>query len=95
VTPKPEALAWEVAGALFVVSMAAYASVAAVGVVADETVVISGASGGVGSYAAQRARRAGAAVIGLASERHHEWLDDVGLVPVTYGAGAAERIAAA
>lgn len=95
VTAKPAALPWEVAGALFVVSMAAFASVDAVGVAAGETVVVAGASGGVGSYAAQLARRAGATVIGLASARSHDWLRSVGVVAVTYGEGAAERIAAA
>ena len=35
---------------------------------------------------------AGATVIGLASEAHHDWLRDHGAFPVTYGDGVAERI---
>ena len=57
-----------------------------------DTVVVSGAAGGVGSLAVQLARRAGATVIGLASEHNHEWLRGHGVVPVTYGDGVADRI---
>jgi NADPH:quinone reductase-like Zn-dependent oxidoreductase len=45
-----------------------------------------------GQLAVQLARRHGATVIGLASERNHARLKDRGVVPVEYGAGAAERI---
>jgi NADPH:quinone reductase-like Zn-dependent oxidoreductase len=55
-------------------------------------VVVSGAAGGVGSLAVQLARRCGATVIGLASERNHDWLRGRGVVPVEYGAGVAERV---
>ena len=54
--------------------------------------VVSGAAGGVGVLAVQLARRAGATVIGLASETHHWWLAGHGVVPVTYGDGVAGRI---
>ena len=60
-----------------------------------ETVVISGAAGGVGSLAVQLARRTGATVIGLASEPNHEWLKSRGVIPVAYGDGVADRIRAA
>jgi NADPH:quinone reductase-like Zn-dependent oxidoreductase len=49
----------------------------------------------VGSLAVQLARRRGATVIGLASERNHTWLQDQGVVPVEYGEGVAGRILAA
>jgi NADPH:quinone reductase-like Zn-dependent oxidoreductase len=91
-TPKPPSLSWEVAGALFVVGMAALASVRAVSPQAGETVVVSGAAGGVGSLAAQLARRTGATVIGLAGERNHDWLRAHDIVPVSYGDGQQERI---
>lgn len=91
-TAKPDSVPWEVAGSLFVVGMAAYASVQAVAPQAGETVVVSAAAGGVGSVAVQLARRTGAAVIGLAGERNHEWLRGHGIVPVRYGEGQAERI---
>lgn len=91
-TAKPPSLAWEVAGSLFVAGMAARASVAAVAPQAGETVVVSAAAGGVGSIAAQLARRTEATVIGLAGDHNHEWLRSHDIVPVSYGEGQAERI---
>ena len=91
-TPKPAGVPWEVAGALYVVGATAYAAVRAVNLSDGDTVVVSGAAGGVGSLAVQLARRAGATVIGLASEPNHEWLRGHGVIPVTYGDGVAERI---
>ncbi len=89
---KPANLPWEVAGSLFVVGMAGLHSVQAVAPTAGETVVVSAAGGGVGSVAAQLARRTGATVIGLASEPNHAWLREHDIVPVEYGDGQAERI---
>ncbi|HLY49993.1 MAG TPA: NADP-dependent oxidoreductase [Solirubrobacteraceae bacterium] len=91
-TPKPANVAWEVAGSLFVAGMAAYASVDAVAPQAGETVVVSGAAGGVGSIAVQLAARSGALVIGLAGEHNDAWLREHGVVPVRYGEGQGERI---
>ncbi|HTX13418.1 MAG TPA: NADP-dependent oxidoreductase, partial [Solirubrobacteraceae bacterium] len=80
---KPAGVSWEAAGALHVAGATAYAAVRAVGVSPGDTVVVSGAAGGVGSLAVQLAARAGASkVIGLAGERHHEWLRDHGVIPV-------------
>ena len=94
-TRKPSGVSWEAAGALFVVGTTAHAAVRAVALQPGDTVVVSGAAGGVGSLAVQLAKNAGATVIGLASEPHHEWLRSHGVVPVTYGEGVAERIRAA
>jgi NADPH:quinone reductase-like Zn-dependent oxidoreductase len=91
-TAKPAGMPWEVAGALFVAGATAYAAVRAVGLTEGDTVVVSGAAGGVGSLAVQLARRAGATVIGLAGEAHHQWLARHGVIPVTYGDGVADRI---
>jgi len=91
-TAKPASVSWEVAGSLFVVGLAAYASVQAVAPQPGETVVVSAAAGGVGSVAVQLARRTGATVLGLAGEHNHDWLRRHGIVPVTYGEGQAERI---
>lgn len=91
-TAKPASVSWEVAGSLFVAGMAAYACVQAVEPQRGETIVVSGASGGVGSLAVQLARRTGATVIGLASERNHDWLREHDIVPVRYGEGQDERI---
>ena len=91
-TAKPAAVPWEVAGALFVAGATAYAAVRAVAPAPGDTVVVAGATGGVGSIAVQLARRAGATVIGLASESHHAWLTARGVIPVSYGEGVADRI---
>jgi NADPH:quinone reductase-like Zn-dependent oxidoreductase len=91
-TAKPAAVSWEVAGSLFVVAFAAYASVQAVAPQPGETVVVSAAAGGVGSVAVQLARRTGATVIGLAGESNHAWLRGRDVVPVAYGDGQADRI---
>jgi NADPH:quinone reductase-like Zn-dependent oxidoreductase len=86
---------WEAGGALFVAGTTAHAAVRAVGAGPGDTVVVTGAAGGVGSLAVQLARRAGATVIGLASESNHAWLADHGVVAVAYGDGVADRIRAA
>lgn len=91
-TAKPPPVLWEVAGSMFVTSMAALASVQAVAPKPGETVVVSAAAGGVGSATVQLARRAGATVIGLAGKGNHEWLRRHDVVPVTYGEGQEDRI---
>jgi NADPH:quinone reductase-like Zn-dependent oxidoreductase len=91
-TRRPSEVPWEVAGSLFVAGATAYAAVRAVAAGPGDTVVVAGAAGGVGSIAVQLAAKAGATVIGLASEANHEWLRSRGVVPITYGEGVAERI---
>jgi NADPH:quinone reductase-like Zn-dependent oxidoreductase len=91
-TAKPPELSWETAGTLFVAPMAGYALVQAAAPQAGETIVVSGAAGGVGSVAVQLAARTGATAIGLAGEHNHGWLRSRGIVPVRYGDGQAERI---
>ena len=91
-TAKPAGVPWDVAGGLFVAGATAYAAVRAVALTPGDTVVVAGAAGGVGTIAVQLARRAGATVIGLASEPHHAWLTAHGVIPVSYGDGVADRI---
>jgi NADPH:quinone reductase-like Zn-dependent oxidoreductase len=93
--PKPEKVSWEAAGGLYVAGTTAWGVVHAVQPGEGDTVVISGAAGGVGSLAVQLARRTGAAVIGLASESNHDWLTSHDVIPVAYGDGVADRIRAA
>ncbi len=91
-TRRPSEVPWEVAGALFVAGVTAYAAVRAVDLTARDTVVIAGAAGGVGSIAVQLAYLTGAKLIGLASEANHPWLRDHGVLPLAYGDGVAQRI---
>jgi len=94
-TRKPSGVSWEAAGALFVVGATAYAAVRAVAPRPGETLAVSGAAGGVGSLAVQLARIGKSPpprVIGVAGEANHEWLRELGVEPVAYGDGLAERI---
>ena len=65
---KPETLSFDQAGSVGVNYMAAWCGLEAAGLEAGETVLLIGAGGGVGSAAAQIARRLGARVIGV--DRH-------------------------
>lgn len=94
-TPRPAAVPWEVAGSLFVAGVTAYAAVRAVRLVPGDTVVIAGAAGGVGSIGVQLARRAGAAVLGIAGPSNDAWLADHGAVPINYGDNLPSRLRAA
>jgi NADPH:quinone reductase-like Zn-dependent oxidoreductase len=94
-THRPSGVSWEAAGGLFVAGVTAYAAVRAVAPASGDTLVVAGAAGGVGSLAVQLGRLAGATVIGITSERNHQWLIEHGVVPVAYGDGVADRVRAA
>jgi NADPH:quinone reductase-like Zn-dependent oxidoreductase len=91
-TRKPLALDWIRAGGLFVAGVTAYAAVRAVQPTAGETVVVSGAAGGVGSLTVQLARNAGATVVGIAGEKNADWLRSVGVIPIAYGDDLGDRL---
>ncbi|MGJ7877636.1 NADP-dependent oxidoreductase [Streptomyces rochei] len=63
-----------------------------VGVRAGQTLLVSGASGGVGSAVLQIARDRGIAVIGTAGAANQDYLRELGAVPTTYGEGWVERV---
>jgi NADPH:quinone reductase len=90
--PKPPSLDWFRAGSLFVVATTAVAAVRAVSLKSGDVVAVSGAAGGVGSLAVQLARRAGARVIGIASDKNADFLRSVGVEAVVYGDGLAQRL---
>jgi NADPH:quinone reductase len=92
---KPAQLSWEVAGSLYVVGVTAYAAVRAVEAGPGDTVAVSAAAGGVGSVVVQLLMERGADVVGIASERNHEWLRAKGVIPVAYGDGLGDRVRAA
>jgi NADPH:quinone reductase-like Zn-dependent oxidoreductase len=82
------------AAALPVAVETAHRALDVVGVGAGTTVLINGASGGVGQAAVQIAVNRGAQVIGTASEANHALLRELGAEPVTYGPGLGERVRA-
>jgi NADPH:quinone reductase-like Zn-dependent oxidoreductase len=94
IAAKPTGLSWELAAALPVAATTAHHALDVLNLTSGETLVIDGASGGVGTLAVQLARRRGATVIGTASEPNHDYLRSFGATPVRYGTGLAERIAA-
>lgn len=63
-----------------------------VGVQAGQTLLVSGAAGGVGSAVLQFARDRGIRVIGTASASNQDYLRDLGAHPTTYGDGWVERV---
>ncbi|MEQ1737106.1 MAG: NADP-dependent oxidoreductase [Rhodoglobus sp.] len=88
----PEGLTMEQAGGLDIVGRTALASVHSVDVHAGDVVFISAAAGGVGVLASQLAVRAGATVVGTASEFNHDFLRSLGVTPVAYGDRLVDRL---
>ena len=94
VVAKPASLSFEQAGGLMLTGATAVHALAATGVGPGDTVVIHGASGGVGLMAVQLAVADGARVIGTASEAGHAHLRQLGAEPVAYGDGLLDRLRA-
>ncbi|MGW4077285.1 NADP-dependent oxidoreductase [Streptomyces asiaticus] len=88
----PAEIGDEVACTLAVAGMTAAAALAAAEVKAGDTVLIGGAAGGVGVFAVQLAKLAGARVIGTASVGTFGFLRQFGAEPVTYGPGLEDRV---
>lgn len=91
---KPAAASFAAASGLFANGTTAVHALDAVGASSGETLLLHGASGGVGWLVAQLARLRGMRVIGTASERNHDVLRGLGVEPVVYGEGLAERVRA-
>ncbi len=76
---KPSGLSMTEAGSIPLASLTAYQALVEAGhLQKGQSVFILGASGGVGSSAVQLAADAGARVIGLTSERNHEYVRSLG-----------------
>jgi len=89
---KPDNLSFEVAGGLPVIADTATRALDQVGVKPGETLLVSGAAGGIGSAVLQFARLRGIAVIGTASKAKYDYLRGLGAIPTIYGPGLAERV---
>ncbi|UJW29587.1 NADP-dependent oxidoreductase [Saccharothrix sp. AJ9571] len=89
---KPASLSWAQTAGMPLAGLTSLQSIDRVEVAAGDTVLVHGASGGVGSVGVQLAVARGARVIGTASERNHEFLRSLGAEPVTYGDGLADRV---
>ncbi|KQR40173.1 NADP-dependent oxidoreductase [Microbacterium sp. Leaf159] len=91
----PDGLSLVIAGALNVVGRTAVASVESQDIGSSDTVLVSGAAGGVGILTAQLCVARGARVLGTASPRNHALLCRLGIEPLTYGDGLADAVRAA
>ncbi|GAB2802382.1 NADP-dependent oxidoreductase [Streptomyces daliensis] len=89
---KPPSWDWPHAACLPLNGLTAHQAIKRVGVGEGDTVLIHGASGGVGTLAVQLAAVRGAHVIGTAGERNHDYLRELGATPVAYGEGLADRV---
>lgn len=88
----PEGLAFEEAAGYPSVVETALRVIREVGVRPGETLLVSGASGGVGSAVLQIARDRGIPVIGTAGAANQDYLRGLGALATTYGDGWAERV---
>lgn len=95
ITAKPDALDWVPAAGLMLTGATAVHLLSAVDLAAGETVLIHGASGGVGLIAVQLAVLRGAHVLATASLSAHDTLTSLGATPLTYGDGLLDRVRAA
>ncbi len=89
---KPDDVSFEVAAGLPVIVETAWRGLEQLDVKAGETLLVSGASGGIGSAVVQLARLRGVVVIGTASEPKHDYLRELGAIPTRYGPGLAARV---
>ncbi|GAA4959263.1 NADP-dependent oxidoreductase [Actinoplanes utahensis] len=94
VARKPAGLGWDEAAALPVAGETAQRVLDLLAVGAGDTLLLHGASGGVGGVAVQLAVARGATVVGTASPANHDHLRSLGAVPVAYGDGLADRVRA-
>lgn len=92
---KPDWLSFQQASALPVAAETAYRTLRQLDVKAGQTLLIHAVAGGVGLVAAQLALAWRAQVVGTASPARHPFLRELGVHPVSYGDGLAERVRAA
>lgn len=91
---KPAGLEWQDAAALPVASETAERVLNLLGVAAGETVLMHGASGGVGTLAVQFAVARGARVVATAGPSNQDYLTALGATATVYGEGLVERVRA-
>ncbi|MCT1615501.1 zinc-binding dehydrogenase [Kocuria indica] len=85
IVPRPAQLSIEQAAGLPSSAVAGYSMIQNLAITSKDTLLVHGASGSVGSAAAQIALERGASVIGTASTSNHDYLRSLGVIPVVYG----------
>lgn len=92
---KPASIDWATAAAAGVAGETSERALRLLGVTAGDTLFIDGGSGGVGAVGVQLAVARGLKVIASGSQRNHDYLREIGAIPVQYGDGFADRVRSA
>jgi NADPH:quinone reductase-like Zn-dependent oxidoreductase len=90
--PKPPEVSFEVAAGLAVAGETAVRVLDLLGLPPGRTVVVDGASGGVGTATVQVAVSRGLGVIGTSSAANADFVRSLGALPTTYGEGLVDRV---
>lgn len=89
---KPENVSFEVASTIPVVSETAWRCLDDLGLEEGSTILVSGASGGIGTAVIQLALSRGMKVIGTCSESKLNYIRALGAISTTYAIGLNQRI---
>lgn len=92
IVARPPEVSIEQAAGLPSSAVAGYSMVQHLGITKDDTLLVHGAAGGVGSAAVQVAVARGARVIGTASAPNHDYLRSLGAHPVDYAGDMVSAI---
>jgi NADPH:quinone reductase-like Zn-dependent oxidoreductase len=90
--PRPQTMTWDQAGGAAAAIETSVRALDAVAAGPGTTLLVDGASGGVGSVLVQLAVARGVRVLGTASPANHEFLAGLGAHPLTYGPGLTARV---
>ncbi|MFW2513231.1 NADP-dependent oxidoreductase [Demequina sp. SO4-13] len=88
---KPKSISHAQAAAVPLAGLTALQTLRRAGVTRGTTVLIHGASGGVGTFGVQIAHHLGADVVGTASHGNHDYVCNLGASHLQYGDGLLER----
>ena len=92
--PQARRLDFPTAAALVAAGQTATGALQELRVGAGDVLLVHAAAGSVGTVAVQVARLTGATVIGTASPDNHDYLRQLGAIPVAYGEGLVEAVRA-
>jgi NADPH:quinone reductase-like Zn-dependent oxidoreductase len=94
VVPKPAELDFPTAAGLVAAAQTASGTLQELAVRSGDVLLMHAGAGSVGTVTIQLARLAGATVIGTASPANHDYLRELGAIPVTYGDGLVDAVRA-
>jgi enoyl reductase len=95
VVRKPDRLDFPSAAGLVAAAQTATGALGELNLKTDDVLLVHAAAGSVGTVAVQLARLAGATVIGTASPANHDYLRQLGAIPVAYGDDLVAAVRAA